>query len=496
MINIQNYNQNPKWQEEQALARYQMISPLLDESIDAAKKLQIRREIAEQNGISVRTLYRYESAYKKSSFNGLKPVARNQQYSKKLPKDFDKLLSEAIQLKREVPTRSVNQIILILEMEGLAVPGTLRRSTLQQHLYRAGFGKKQMKKYTDARKSSTKRFCKPNRMMLTQSDIKYGLKLPIGSDGDLVQTYLVAIIDDHSKVILAAGFYDNQEQHVVEDTYRRAILQYGAFDATYVDNGKQFISKELISALSRLGIRHKRTKPYSASAKGKIESYNRFVDSFLAEAKAQKIKTLNELNHYFTIWVEEYYHNKPHEGIREYYESQKVKVGKEGITPMQEFNRDSRALKFLDAKVVAEAFRHYEKRRVDKGACISFKGHKYETHASLIGATVEISYDPMDLESLIINYKGIEPFEARPVRIGSYCDPTPEIPVSMTDVKPEVSRFLQGLEKKHKNTQQMKANAISFRDYLLIVKLYNGEVVKINASDHTQNHQNVQRSCS
>ena len=464
-MNIQNYNQNSKWQEEQALQRYQMISPLLDKSIDAAKKLQVRREIAERNGISERTLYRYELAYKKNSFNGLKPVARNQQYSKKLPKDFDKLLSEAIQLKREVPTRSVNQIILILEMEGLAVPGTLKRSTLQQHLYRAGFGKKQMKKYTDARKSSTKRFCKPNRMMLTQSDIKYGLKLPIGSNGELVQTYLAAIIDDHSKVILSASFYDNQKQHIVEDTYRRAILQYGIFDSTYVDNGSQFISKELISALSRLGIRHIRTKPYRANSKGKIEVYNRLVSGFLAEAKAQKIKTLSELNYHFTIWVEEYYHNKPHEGIREYYESQGVEVGKEGITPMQEFNRDSRPLKFLDANVVGEAFRHHEKRVVDKGACISFDGRKYETHASLIGATVEVSYDPMDLKSLRIIYPGIEPFEVQPVRIGSYCDPTPEIPVSMLDAQPEVSRFLQGLEKEHKKSQQMKANAISFRDY-------------------------------
>jgi len=272
-MNIQNYNQNPKWQEEQALARYQMISPLLDESIDAAKKMQLRRKLAEQNGVSVRTIYRYELAFKRNAFDGLKPVAKSQQFSKKLPKNFDKLLSEAIVLKREVPTRSVNQIILILEMEGLAVPGTLKRSTLQSHLYRAGFGKKQIKKYTDARKSSTKRFCKPNRMMLTQSDIKYGLKLPIGFDGKLVQTYLVAIIDDHSKVILAAGFYDNQEQHIVEDTYRRAILQFGTFDVTYVDNGKQFISKELISALSRLGIRHKRTKINSAQSKGYVKTF-------------------------------------------------------------------------------------------------------------------------------------------------------------------------------------------------------------------------------
>ena len=460
-----NVNMNKKWQEDEAIKRYQLISPLLDDALDNAKRQVKRKELAERHEVSVRTLYRYESAYKKAGFLGLKPKTRDKDHSKQLPRNFNQLLTEAIQLKREVPTRSVNQIILILEMEGCAIPGTLKRSTLQRHLYMAGFGKKQMKKYNDARKSSTKRFCKPNRMMLTQSDIKYGLKLPLGSKGEQVQTYLVAIIDDHSKVILASGFYDNQEQYTVEDTYRRAILQYGIFDATLVDNGKQFISKELISALSRLGIRHKRCKINSAQSKGKIESYNRFVNSFLAEAKAQKIKTLSELNYHWNIWVEEYYHNKSHEGIREYYESQGVAVAKEGITPMQEFKRDTRPLKFLDVSVVAEAFLHHEKRVVDKGACISFKGRKYETHASLIGATVEISYDPMVLETLTIHYPGIESFTAQPVRIGSYCDPTPEIPTSMLPTEPEVSRLLEGLQKKHKQSKEMKANAISFSGY-------------------------------
>ena len=460
-----NSNTNKKWQEDEALKRYQLISPLLDDALDNAKKLVIREDIAQRHEVSIRTLYRYEAAYRRDSFAGLKPMTRDKQLSKQLPHNFKQLLTEAIQLKREVPTRSVNQIILILEMEGLATPGTLKRSTLQRHLYLAGFGRKQIKKYSDARKSSTKRFCKPNRMMLTQSDIKYGLKLPLGSKGEKVQTYLVAIIDDHSKVILASGFYDNQQQHIVEDTYRRAILQYGTFEATLVDNGTQFISKELTSALSRLGIRHKRCKVNSAQSKGKIESYNRFVNSFLTEAKAHKIKTLNKLNHHWNIWVEEYYHNKPHEGIKEYYESQDITVPKEGITPMQEFKRDSRPLKFLDATVVAEAFLHHEKRVVDKGACISFKGRKYETHASLIGATVEISYDPMDLKSITINYPGVEPFTAHPVRIGSYCDKTPEIPISMLPEQPEVSRLLEGLEKRHKQSKEMKANAISFNAY-------------------------------
>ena len=72
-------------------------------------------------------------------------------------------------------------------------------------------------------------------MQLAQADIKYAMKLPIGPDGKMTQCYICSIIDDHSKMILGSGIYDNQEAPIVEDVYRRAILTYGAFDATFVD---------------------------------------------------------------------------------------------------------------------------------------------------------------------------------------------------------------------------------------------------------------------
>lgn len=160
------------WQEDQALARFQMISPLLDESLDQAKRVKLREQLSIQYQVSARSLYRYENYYRENGFSGLKPMDRKARRVQSLPENFDKLVDEAIQLKREVPSRSVAQIILILEMEGLVPPGILKRSTMQRYLYKSGFGKKQMKKYTDARKSSSKRFCKPHRMMLVESDIK------------------------------------------------------------------------------------------------------------------------------------------------------------------------------------------------------------------------------------------------------------------------------------------------------------------------------------
>ncbi|MGX8687357.1 MAG: DDE-type integrase/transposase/recombinase, partial [bacterium] len=113
------------WQDEKASKRFAMISPLLDDGLDPAKKAQIRSRIAENNDISERTLYRLEAAWHKDGFTGLRPMNRKMRRSQKLPANFDELVGEAIQLKKEVPSRSVARIILILEMEGRVAPGIL-----------------------------------------------------------------------------------------------------------------------------------------------------------------------------------------------------------------------------------------------------------------------------------------------------------------------------------------------------------------------------------
>lgn len=174
-----NTNRIKQWQEQEALSRFQLIAPLLQEDLDDAKRLQLRKQIAQDNDISVRSIYRYEKAYREGQFAGLKPATREKRRSQKLPENFDLLLEQAIQLRKEVPERSVAQIICILELEGYAAPGVLKRSTLERHLYRAGYGREQMQMYRDARGSSSKRFCKPHRMMLVQGDYSDIIFIPM-----------------------------------------------------------------------------------------------------------------------------------------------------------------------------------------------------------------------------------------------------------------------------------------------------------------------------
>ena len=194
-----------------------------------------------------------------------------------------------------------------------------------------------------------------------------------------------------------------------------------------------------------------------------MEKFHQVVDAYLREAKVHKIRTLEDLNHHWSNFLEAHYHTNKHGGIKEYYESMGIALPEEGITPLQEWNRDSRALTYIDTAVVAEAFLYHEKRRVDKGACISFRGKKYETKPSLIGFEVEIAYDPMTPEILTVHHPGMADFVACPVKIGAFCDKNPTLPVSMLETGS--SRFLDALEKKRHENRINVANAISFKGF-------------------------------
>ena len=289
--------------DDAALKKYTMISPLLEESLDPDASRELRQKIAEQNNVSERTLRRYVIAWHEKGFEGLRPQERVHYRKESMPGHYEDILAESIQLRREVPGRSVEQIILILELEGKIAPGVLKRPTLQRHMYQAGFGAVHLEIYNDARKNSSKRFCKPHRMMLIQGDIKYGPRLPIGKNGTMVQSYLSSAMDDHSKFLLSSQIYDTQEEIIVEDTFRKAVLKYGHFDKCYFDNGTQYVAKQLKISLAKLSIRIAHAPVESGKSKGKIEKFHQVVDDFISEAKAKIIRTLEELNHYWEIYL-------------------------------------------------------------------------------------------------------------------------------------------------------------------------------------------------
>jgi len=253
-----------KKSEEIATERLQLLSPLLAEGLDPAKASQIKAQICEQTGLSERTLRRYLARYQAEGFSGLKPKSKGRRAEETI---CPSLLEQAILLRREVPGRSIAQIIQILEWEGLAEPGQIKRSTLQEKLAQKGYSARHMQLYTSSGVAA-RRYQHRYRNRLWHSDIKFASYLPIGPGGKVQRVYLVIFLDDATRFLLHGQFYPSLEQFIVEDSFRQAVLKFGVPERVFFDNGGQYKNKWMARACAKLGIRLLFAQPYSPESTG------------------------------------------------------------------------------------------------------------------------------------------------------------------------------------------------------------------------------------
>jgi len=386
---------------EEAMKRFALISPLLEEGISAAELARRRCVLLEREQISERTLRRWIAFYRE---NGLGGLVRKERKDKGANKNISpQALELAEQMRRELPRRSAGLLCELLEREGYKVA----RSTLERHLRLKGLSGKQLAKEAKAG-GTTRRFVRVGRNTMWQSDVKYGPYLPdLNNPQKKFRTYLLAIIDDATRLVVHGEFYADQKLPILEDGLRKAILRFGTPKSIYCDNGRIFTSTWLQLACAKLNIRHLKARPYNAEAKGKVERFNRTVESFLAELSLQKAQTLEELNLLFGAWLSEGYNNKPHGALN-------------GKTPAEEFACDCAPLRFHSIETLKDAFLHEAERVVDKTGCLNLNGKLYDAGAEWVRKKVTVRFDPFNLEEVQLWHGGVQKKLTQPVQIGEY----------------------------------------------------------------------------
>ena len=387
---------------EDALKRFGLISPLLEEGLCATELTQRKCLLLEREGISERTLRRWVASYKKDGFDGLIPQERRDKgVSKSISPET---LALAEQIRKELPRRSAGLICDLLEREGHKVA----RSTLERQLRQKGLSGRQLAKEANAGGTTSRRFVRVGRNTLWQSDLKYGPFLfDPNSPKKKYRTYLLAIIDDATRLVVHAEFYPDQKLPILEDGLRKAILRHGSPRNLYIDNGKIFTSTWLQMACVRLNIRHLRTKPYNCEGKGKIERFNGTVENFLAELSLQKAQTLGELNHFFKAWLSEGYNHKPHSALN-------------GKSPAEVYASDSAPLRFHSMEALTDAFLHEAQRKVDKTGCLTLSGKLFDSGVEWARKKVTVRFDPFNLEEVQLWHEGKQKKIVRAAVIGEY----------------------------------------------------------------------------
>ncbi|NLO36360.1 MAG: transposase [Clostridiaceae bacterium] len=440
---------NAKNPDEVATNRVEILGPLLYGNVDPAQRAQLIHQISEREGISERTLRRWLFLYQHGSYKALRPKSKPGNTNSSVT---EKLVDEAVLLRREVPTRSIRQIINILEMEDLAQPGAIKRSTLQDHLMNRGYGSRQLTMYHSSGAGAARRFQRAHRGDLWQLDLKYLLVLPATKERRAQQLYTSAIIDDATRVAVACKVYEKQDTHNVLASFRHAIEQYGIPDRIFTDCGSQYLSQHVRQVCAKLNINKTTTKPRRPESKGKVEVFNKYLDSFVAEVKLKQPRSALEVQHYLDIWIQELYHHKPHSALN-------------GQTPQEVFKADNKPLRWATREQLDYAFVFTQKRLVDKTGCLSFRNIPWEVGQDLIGMKVDVAFRPDNPDQIEVFHEGFEPRTVKPLVIKAHSAPRKRLPLPER-VKPQTSRELDAAEKKYQIRRDLSRTAISYREVL------------------------------
>lgn len=384
---------------EEGLRRFALVAPLLEEGLSSSEATERRLRILEREEISERTLRRWVAAYRSGGFEGLVKKPRKDKGTCRAISPEALALAE--ECRRELPRRSAGLIRDWLGTQGHEVA----RSTLERHLRANGLSGRDLRAEREA-KSGSRRFVRIGRNSLWQADLKYGPYIPDPEHpGRKRRTYLLAILDDATRKVTHAEFYDNQKLPVLEDAMKKAIQRHGSPKRIYVDNGKIFVSTWMKLACAKLNIKHINASPYNPEGKGKIERFNRTVEEFLAEYALQEAGTLEGLNSLFRSWLSERYQHKAHGALN-------------GKTPAEMFAEDATPLRFHSLETLRDAFLHEGERTVDKSGCLKIEGELYDAGTDYLRKKVTIRYDPFDREIVQLWYKGTRRGDIRKARIG------------------------------------------------------------------------------
>lgn len=211
--------------------------------------------------------------------------------------------------------------------------------------------------------------------------------------------YLIAIIDDHSRMLVGWRWVDSDSVWNNMKVLRSVLEKYGLPQTLYTDNASMFktirhnksvyqkhkqegYETEIQRCMRELGVTMFSHKPYEPQSKGKVERFFRFVqERFVREHTAT---TLMELNDQFDTWATWY--NTKHIN-RTTGQKPKDRRTPNVFTPVSSKRK-------LDC-----AFSFKSTRKIDKCNTFQFEGSYYTLNGntSLYNQTVQLETTPFEI---------------------------------------------------------------------------------------------------
>jgi putative transposase len=374
-------------QQEIALFRYGVIAELVQWPKDSkglyeAIATKAEREYAipgsTRTRLAAETIRDWLKRYRRGGFEALLPKPRTDrgQVRRRPPSVVEALLAA----KEDNPQLSVQLVIRAVRARPEVPPDLpLPPATVHPLLARHGL---MARTQTGSATADRRRFAFAQAGELWMSDVMHGPSVVVGERVKR-KTYLIAFIDDATRVIPHAAFALAENTRAFLPVLAQAILRRGLPQKLFVDNGANYRSKHLALVCAKLGIALIHARPYQPQGKGKIERWFKTVRAqLLTRLTEADVASLTALNRRLAGWVEGEYHHSPHRGL-------------EGATPLEQWARTASGVRFPEPDVdLADLFLAEAVRKVQKDRTVSLNGVVYEVDAALVGENVTLRFDP------------------------------------------------------------------------------------------------------
>ena len=386
-----------------ALFRYAIIAPLL--SIDGPRgtlKREIKKLAAKEHNhprrgpiaVGVGTIEEWLLRYRRGGLDGLDDSRRNDLGKSRR---IDAVVAEAIaDLAEARPELDGPGLLaeIATTRQGVTMPSL---STLYRFLRARGL---------DQRRAPTRKDHRAYAFDLAgdcwQGDVMYGPSLPT-KDGQRRKTYLIAILDDATRVIVHAEFYFEQTCAASKTASSKRCSSAACRAASTSTTAISFVA-----ACSWHCVRGSASTSFTRVLTSRRAVPNSSAGSSPCAAASCRgliwiAAGLEGLNRLLFAFVEGEYHQRPHRGLG-------------GDKPLDRWLRLSDGIRSLPQDVDLDAlFRDEVTRRVGKDGTLTMSGRRFEAGPNFIGRKVTVRFDPFDLRSVMVITDSGESVLAYPV---------------------------------------------------------------------------------
>lgn len=386
---------NDKAAIDMAYFRFSLIAPVIQATFTDPTKTAYYRRVTENsftlpNGkvmvYNPKTLEKWEEYYRKKGMDGLMPRERS---DSGLPRVLgETAINEIYRLKEMFPRINATLIYTKLIEDGFINQHQVSLSSIQRFIKHNN-----LKSAVNPNQKDRKAFEEEYPCGMYQADTSYTCY--INENGKVRRTYLIQIIDDHSRMIVGSRFFYNDNAYNFQLVLKDAISRYGICKKLYLDNGSTYSNEQLTLICGFLGVVKLHTPIQDGASKAKIErSFKTLKESWLYGFDPSTVSSLEELNRLLV------------DKVRKRNTSVNRMIGE---TPIERYQRGINHVRIPKSKEwIDECFMNRVTRKVNLDSTISIDKVYYDVPMQFIRSKVEIRLLPDRMQDAYIFFEGIK----------------------------------------------------------------------------------------